>query len=191
MPESGQASPYEVFDALRRRLLSRPGDTSAVSLLGQAVSDVLDSGCPDADVQTVIADLEAARAAVKEGELNEKWELPLTSLLGLLNQNMHNRAVGVAALNPRSPTLRDKVLAAIDAGFVTPTAIGTETHSPTTIVSLVLADLVETRHIELAETNDDQYQRSFRRVPKPRPKFDPVAAEIPEYKRAGKPETLE
>jgi len=165
MLEFGQHSPYQTFAALHHRLLHRPADYGAVSLLGQAVSDVLDSGCPDEEVQKVIADLEAARATGKEGELNDaKWELPLTSLLGLLNQNMHNRAVGAAALNPKSPTLRDKVLAAIDAGVDTPSAIGAEVCSPTTIVSLVLGDLVDEGQIEPAEPIEDQYQRSYRRA---------------------------
>jgi hypothetical protein len=164
MLEFGQRPPYETFVALHQRLLHRPADYGAVSLLGQAVSDVLDSGCPDEDVQKVIADLEAARATVKEGELDDaNWELPLTSLLGLLNQNMHNRAVGAAALNPKSPTLRDKVLAAIDAGVDMPSAIGAEVCSPTTIVSLVLSDLVDEGQVEPAEPIEDEYQRRYRR----------------------------
>ena len=68
MLEFGQHSPYQTFAALHHRLLHRPADYGAVSLLGQAVSDVLDSGCPDEEVQKVIADLEAARATGKEGD---------------------------------------------------------------------------------------------------------------------------
>ena len=76
MLEFGQHSPYQTFAALHRRLLDRPLDFGAVSLLGQAVSDVLDSGCPDEDVQKVIADLEAARATAKLGELDAEWDFP-------------------------------------------------------------------------------------------------------------------
>ena len=188
MLEFGQHSPYQTFAGIHRRLLHRPLDVGAVSQLGQAVSDVLDSGCPDEDVQKVIADLEAARATVKAGELDSEWGLPLTTLLGLLNENMHNRAVGVAALNPKSPTLRDKVLAAIDAGVGTPSAIGAEVRSPTTIVSLVLSDLVDEGQIELAEPTEDEYQRSYRRVKVPVERARPVVAEPDEGKRAGGPE---
>lgn len=190
MLEYGQPSPYQTFAGLHPRLLNRPLDFSAVSLLGQAVSDVLDSGCPDEDVQKVIADLEAARATAKLGELDAEWGLPLTSLLGLLNQNMHNRAVGAAALNPKSPTLRDKVLAAIDAGVGTPSAIGPEVRSPTTIVSLVLSDLVDEGQIEPAEPIEDPYQRSYRRVQAADQgdKGEAVAAEEDEGKRDGEPE---
>jgi hypothetical protein len=188
MLEPGQHSPYQTFAGRYRRLLHRPLDFSAVSLLGQAVSDVLDSGCPDEDVQKVIADLEAARTNANAGELVAEWLLPLTSLLGLLNENMHNRAVGVAALNPKSPTLRDKVLAAIDAGVGTPSAIGAEVRSPTTIVSLVLSDLVDEGQIELAEPLEDEYQRSYRRVDVPVERSRPVVAERDEGKRAGGPE---
>jgi hypothetical protein len=187
MLEPGQHSPYQTFAGRYRRLLHRPLDFSAVSLLGQAVSDVLDSGCPDEDVQKVIADLEAARTNANAGELVAEWLLPLTSLLGLLNENMHNRAVGVAALNPKSPTLRDKVLAAIDAGVGTPSKIGAEVRSPTTIVSLVLGDLVDEGQIELAERKD-QYQSSFRRVEVPVERSRPVVAEPDEGKRSGGPE---
>ena len=188
MLEYGQPSPYQTFAGLHPRLLNRPLDFSAVSLLGQAVSDVLDSGCPDEDVQKVIADLEAARANAKAGELDADWTLPLTSLLGLLNQNMHNRAVGVAALNPQSPTLRDKVLAAIDAGVDKASAIAAEVRSPTTIVLLVLGDLIGEGHIELAEPIDDEYQRSYRRVYHRPAKSEAVVAEPDEGKRAGGPE---
>jgi len=188
MLEFGQHSPYQTFAALHPRLVHRPLDFGAVSLLGQAVSDVLDSGCPDDDVQKVVADLEAARASAKAGELDAEWGLPLTGLLGLLNQNLHNRAVGVAALNPKSPTLRDKVLAAIDAGVNTPSAIGAEVRSPTTIVSLVLRDLVDEGHIELAEPIEDPYQRSYRRVADQAAKSQAVVAEEDEGKRAGGPE---
>lgn len=188
MLEFGQHSPYQTFAGIHRRLLHRPLDVGAVSQLGQAVSDVLDSGCPDEDVQKVIADLEAARATVKAGELDSEWGLPLTTLLGLLNENMHNRAVGVAALNPKSPTLRDKVLAAIDAGVGTPSAIGAEVRSPTTIVSLVLSDLVDEGQIELAEPIEGEYQRSYRRVEVPVERSRPVVAEPDEGKRAGGPE---
>jgi hypothetical protein len=205
MLEFGQRPPYETFAALHHRLLDRPADYGAVSLLGQAVSDVLDSGCPDEDVQKVIADLEAARATATEGELNDaNWELPLTSLLGLLNQNMHNRAVGAAALNPQSPTLRDKVLAAIDAGVDTSSAIGAEVCSPTTIVSLVLSDLVDEGQVEPAEAIEDEYQRRYRRggaadhtTPvedaaeddeEKRAEDEAVAAEDEEEKRAEGPE---
>jgi hypothetical protein len=191
MLEFGQHRPYETFAAMHHRLLDRPADYGAVSLLGQAVSDVLDSGCPDEEVQKVIADLEAARATAKEGELNDaKWELPLTSLLGLLNQNMHNRAVGAAALNPKSPTLRDKVLAAMDAGVDTPSAIGAEVCSPTTIVSLVLSDLVDEGQVEPVEPKEDEYQRSYRRMEAADQgaKGEAVAAEDDEGMRAGGPE---
>jgi hypothetical protein len=191
MLEFGQHRPYETFAAMHHRLLNRPADYGAVSLLGQAVSDVLDSGCPDEEVQKVIADLEAARATAKEGELNDaKWELPLTSLLGLLNQNMHNRAVGAAALNPKSPTLRDKVLAAMDAGVDTPSAIGAEVCSPTTIVSLVLSDLVDEGQIEPVEPKEDEYQRSYRRMEAADQgaEGEAVAAEDDEGMRAGGPE---
>jgi hypothetical protein len=201
MPESGQASPheaYEVFAALRDRLLSRPGDTSAVSLLGQAVSDVLDRDCPDSEVHKVIADLEAARAAIEKNEpykegkkLCEKWYLPLTSLLGLLNQHLHNRMVGLAAFNDKSPTLRDRVLAAIDAGALTPNAIGPRVRSPKMIVLQVLTDLWDRCEVELVNKNDDPYESTYCRVRNPRPKSDPAAAIREEYERAGKPETLD
>jgi hypothetical protein len=191
MPESGQDSPYDVFAVLRERLLHRPADTSAVSLLGQAVSDVLDSRWPHDDVKKVIADLEAARSEANDGKLNHKWYLPLTSLLGLLNQHIHNEEVGLAAFDGTSMTLRDKVLAAIDAGFVTPKTIGPQARSFKTNVLQVLTDLLHNDDVELDEHNVDPYECSYCRVRKPPPSYGPVAAEIPEYRRAGRPETYD
>jgi DNA-binding MarR family transcriptional regulator len=164
MLEFGQLSPYEMFTAMRPRLLGRPADTSAVSLLGQAVSDVLDNGSPDSDVRQMIADLKVERSNAVVGEINNRWELPLTSLLGLLNQNMHNRRVLAAALNPSSKTLRGKVLAAIDAGVNTPTEIGAHVGSPTTVVSRVLRQLADEDLVEPAELAEDRRQRPYRRV---------------------------
>jgi len=73
MPEFGQVSPYEMFAAMRPRILHRQADISAVSLLGQAVSDVLDNNCPDAHVALMIADLEADRLNAAAGEINNRW----------------------------------------------------------------------------------------------------------------------
>jgi len=159
-----ELSPYELFAAVRPRLLNGSADISAVSHLGEAISDVLDNGCPDADVRLMIADLEAERANAEAGEINGQWSLPLTSLLGLLRQTMHNREVMAAALDPSSTTLRGKVLAAIDAGVTTPSAIGPHLHSPTTVVSQILLQLANEGLVEPAEPADDLQQRPYRRV---------------------------
>jgi ribosomal protein S25 len=164
MLEFGQVSPYEMFAAIRPQLLHRPADPSAVWLLGQHVSDVLDNGCPDSDVQLMISDLEAERANADNGEIDGQWKLPLTSLLGLLSQNRQNRDVLKAALDPSSETLRDKVLAAIDADISTPTEIGARLQSPTTVVSQVLRHLADKGVVEPAEPVEDQRERSYRRV---------------------------
>jgi hypothetical protein len=159
-----ELSPYELFAAVRPGLLNRSADISAVSHLGEAISDVLDNGCPDDDVRLMIADLEAERVNAEAGEINSQWSLPLTSLLGLLKQTMHNREVMAAALDPSSRTLRDKVLAAIDAGVTTPTAIGPHLRSPTTVISQILLQLANEGLVEPAEPADDLRQRPYRRV---------------------------
>ncbi len=164
MIEFGERSPYETFAAVSPRLLNRGADTNTVSLMGQAVSDALDHGCPDRDVQLIIADLEAARSNAAVGEINREWELPLSGLLGVLRQGAHNREVMVAALNPSSTTLRDKVLAAIDAGVNTPTDIGARVESPTTVISRVLRQLADEGRIEPGEPVEDRRQRPYRRV---------------------------
>jgi hypothetical protein len=162
MTNSRQLSPYEMFTAIRPRLLNRPADTGAVSLLGQVVCDVLDG--TESDVLQAIADLESARSSAAAATINERWELPLAGLLGLLRQNVHNRTVQAAANDPSSTTLRDKVLAAIEAGVDTPTAIGEHVHSPTTVVSRVLRQLADDGRVELAEGGEDKRRRPYRLV---------------------------
>jgi hypothetical protein len=164
MPEFGQVSPYEMFAAMRPRILHRQADISAVSLLGQAVSDVLDNNCPDAHVALMIADLEADRLNAAAGEINNRWELPLTSLLGLLRQTQHNREVLAATLNPSDETLREKVLTAIDAGVNTPTEIRTRVHSPANVVLQVLMELADEGAVEPTEPVEDRLERPYRRV---------------------------
>jgi hypothetical protein len=159
-----ELSPYELFAAVRPRLLNESADIGAVSHLGETISDVLDNGCPDAEVRLMIADLEAERANAEAGEINGQWSLPLTSLLGLLRQTMHNREVMAAALDPSSRTLRDRVLAAIDAGVATPSAIGAHLHSPSTVVSQILLQLANEGLVEPAEPVDDLQQRPYRRL---------------------------
>jgi hypothetical protein len=157
-------SSYELFAAVSPRLLNGSADTNAVSLLGKAVSDVLDNGCPDADVRLMIADLEAERANADAGEINSQWILPLTSLLGLLRQTIRNREAMAAALDPSSDALREQVLAAIDAGVSTPSAIGPHLRSPATVVSQILLQLANEGLVEPAEPADNLRQRPYRRV---------------------------
>jgi hypothetical protein len=164
MKDFRQMSPYELFAATRPRLLSRQADMGAVSLLGQAVADVLDETCPESDVLQMIDDLESARSDAAAEVINERWQLPLTSLVGLLRQNLHNRTVQAAAINPSSTTLRDKVLAAIGAGIDTPTAIGERVQSPTTVVSRVLRQLAREGRVEPAVQGEDRRRRPYRLV---------------------------
>lgn len=164
MLEFGQLSPYEMFASIRPRLLDRPADTSAVSLLGQAVSDVLDNGCPDSDVLQLIADLEADRSNAGVGEIDNRWKLPLTSLLGLLRQNVRNREDLAETLDPGNSALRAQVLTAIDAGVNTPAKIGAHLHSPSTVISLVLHQLADEDLVEPDEPVEDRRQRPYRRV---------------------------
>ena len=164
MIEFGERSPYQTFAAVSPHLLKRGADAHTVSLMGVAVSDALDHGCPDGDVQLIIADLEAARSNAVVGEINREWELPLSGLLGVLRQTVHNRDVLASTLNPSSTTLRDKVLAAIDAGINTPTDIGARLKSPTTVISRVLRQLADEGRVEPGEPVEDRRQRPYRRV---------------------------
>jgi hypothetical protein len=164
MNTSRQPSPYETLTAMRPRLLKRSADMGAVSLLGQAVSDVLDDDASESVLLDLIADLESARSSTTDETINERWNLPLTALLGLLRQRLHNRTVQAASFNPTSATLRDKVLAAIDAGVDTPTAIGEYVHSPTTVVSRVLRQLTDEGRVSRAEQGEDRRRRPYERV---------------------------
>jgi len=164
MPEFRQRSPYQMFRAMRPRLLGRPADISAVSLLGQAVSHVLDENCSDDDVRLMIADLEADSSNAAVGEINTLWELPLVSLLGLLRQNMKYREFLANTLNPSAEPLRAKVLNAIDAGVRTPTDIGVALESPTNVVLRVLRELADEGTVEPDEPAEDRRERPYRRV---------------------------
>ena len=164
MIEFGEATRYETFADMSPRLLSRGADPNTVSLMGQTISDALDNGCSDRDVQLIIADLEAARSNAAVEEIDPMWALPLAGLLGVLRQSSHNREVMAAALNPSSTTLRDKVLAAIDAGVSTPTDIGARVQSPTTVISRVLRQLADEGRVEPGEPVEDRRQRPYRRV---------------------------
>ena len=164
MTASARLSPYEMLAAMRPNLLKRPPDIGAVSLLGQAVSDVLDDDNSESVVLQLIADLESARANEGDAEIHKRWSLPLVALLGMLRQHLHNRTVQAAAMDPTSITLRDKVLAALDAGIDTPTAIGEYVHSPTTVVSRVLRQLAKQGRVERAEGGEDKRRRPYRRV---------------------------
>ena len=159
-----QPSPYETLTAARPRLLKRPADSGAVSLLGQAISDVIDDDTSESVLLRLIADLESERSSAIAATINERWELPLTALLGLLRQQLHNRTVHAASLDPASATLRDKVLAAIDAGVDTPTKIGEYVSSPTTVVSRVLRQLTNEGRVTRAEQGEDRRRRPYRRV---------------------------
>jgi hypothetical protein len=154
-----------MFSAVRPRLLSRPADVGAVSLLGQAVSDVLDDEQQSESVLLeLIADLESARSSAESKKGSSRWALPLAALLGVLRQHLHNRNAAAAAVNPGSETLRDKVLGALDADITTPTAIGEYVHSPTTVVSRVLRQLLLEGRVERAEGREDKRRRVYRRV---------------------------
>jgi len=159
-----QGSPYQMFKAMRPRLLGRPADISAVTLLGQAVSHVLDENCTDDDVRLMIADLEADSDNAAAGEINRRWELPLESLLGLLRQNMKYREFLAETLDPSAETLRAKVLTAIDAGVGKPTKIGALVESPTNVVLRVLRELADEGTVEPAEPAEDRRERPYRRV---------------------------
>jgi hypothetical protein len=164
MTASRSKSSYELLTAARPRLFGRPADIGAVSLLGQAVSDVLDDDKSDAIVLQLIADLESARSSAIAEVINEQWALPLTALLGLLRQHLHNSAVAAESLNPSSLTLRDKVLSALDAGIDTPVAIGEYVGSPTTVVSRVLRQLAQEGRVEQAGRIEDKRRRPYRRT---------------------------
>jgi len=164
MTVSQRLSPYQTLVGVRPRLLEGPANTGAISLLGQAVSDVLDDDSSDSVVLQLIADLESARSSALTAGSNKQWALPLTALLGLLRQHLHNRSVQSAAVDPTSVTLRDKVLAALDVGIDTPTAIAGYVESPTTVVSRVLRQLAEQGRVERAEGGEDKRRRPYRRV---------------------------
>jgi hypothetical protein len=159
-----EGSAYQMFKAARPRLLDRPADISAVSLLGQAVSHVLDENCTDEDVRLMIADLEADSSNAAAGAINTRWELPLESLLGLLRQNMMYREFLAETLDPSAETLRAKVLTAIDAGVKTPTDIGAHVESPTIVVLRVLRELADEGTVEPAELEEGRRERPYRRV---------------------------
>ena len=99
-------SAYDTLVAVAPRLFSREADPRAVSLLGQAIADVLDGDGADAVVRRMVADLESARAEAIAEEINAQWALPLAALLGLLRQHLHNRRVAASAVNPASATLK-------------------------------------------------------------------------------------
>jgi hypothetical protein len=164
MTVSPRLSPYEMLVAVRPQLLEGPANTDAISLLGQAVSDVLDDDSSESVVLQLVADLESARSSAMTADINRRWALPLTALLGLLRQHLHNRSVQSAAIDPASVTLRDKVLAALDVGIDTPTAIGEYVQSPTTVVSRVLRQLAEQGRVQRAEAGEDKRRRPYRRA---------------------------
>ena len=164
MTDSRRLSPYEMLVAVRPQLLEGPANPGAISLLGQAVSDVLDDDGSESVVLQLVADLESARSSAMSADINKRWALPLTALLGLLRQHLHNRSVQSAAVDPTSVTLRDKVLAALDVGIDTPTAIAGYVESPTTVVSRVLRQLAEQGRVEPAEGGEDKRRRPYRRV---------------------------
>ncbi|WP_285029647.1 hypothetical protein [Mycolicibacterium sp. lyk4-40-TYG-92] len=157
-------SPYQMLTAVRPRLLNRPADIGGVALLGQAISDVLDTDQPEPVILQLIADLESERSNAESDEIKGHWALPLAALLGVVRQHLHNRTVAAAALNPGSETLRDKVLGALDAGVANPTAIGEFVNSPTTVVSRVLRQLLAEGLVERAEGVGDKRQRLYRRL---------------------------
>lgn len=166
--ETASKTPYEVLADVGPRLLKRDADAHSVTLLGQTVSDVLDGAnrAGDATVLlTVIADLESARSNALVEVINREWALPLAALLGVLRQHLHNRRAEAAAMNPASATLRDKILAAVDAGIETPTAIGNYVGSPPTVVSRVLRRLVEDGRLQrVALEHEDKRVRRYRRT---------------------------
>ena len=164
MTVSPRLSPYEMLVAVRPRLLEGPANAGAISLLGQAVSDVLDDDSSESVVLQLVADLESARSSAMTADINRRWALPLTALLGLLRQHLHNRSVQSAAIDPTSVTLRDKVLAALDVGIDTPTAIGEYVQSPTTVVSRVLRQLAKQGRVVPAEAGEDKRRRPYRRA---------------------------
>jgi hypothetical protein len=182
MSTSASSSSFEMFNVVQPRLLSRPADIGAVSLLGQAVSDVLDDETSESVLLEMIANLESARASAESKKGNARWALPLAALLGVLRQRVHNRNAAAAALNPGSETLRDKVLGALDADINTPTAIGEYVHSPTTVVSRVLRQLLDEGRVERAAGGEDKRRRVYRRV-LDAPDFD----EQPEFQAADLP----
>ncbi len=164
MIEFGERSPYERFAAVSPLLLNQGADTTTVPLLGQAISDALDRGCTDDDVRRIIGALETARINAAAGEIDSGWELPLSGLLGVLTRNESNRRDFADTLDPSNETLRNKVLASIDAGSETPAEIGARVQSPTTVISRALRQLADEGRVEPAEPVGDGGQRRYQRV---------------------------
>lgn len=163
----GSTSSYATLVAVSPRLFKRPADPRAVALLGQAVSDVLDHDGSDTCVRRMVADLESARSSALTDEINAQWAPPLTALLGLLRQHLHNRRVAANSVDPASVTLRDKIIAALEAGIATPTAIAHHVQSPATVVSRVLRQLVAEGRAAKDQGASDRRQRRYRLLTEP------------------------
>lgn len=160
-------TPYDVLTDVSPRLLRRGPDSQTVSQLGQSVSDVLHGVQLSGDESVllrVVADLESARSSALANRVNREWALPLTALLGVLRQYLHDRMVDATSVNPASHTLRDRVIAALRAGVDTPTAIGNFVNSPPTVVSRVLRQLVDEERIErmVPGVGEDKRIRRYR-----------------------------
>ena len=158
----GASSSYATLVAVTPRLFERAADPRAVALLGQAVSDVLDNDRSVAIVRQMVADLESAHSSALAEEINAQWAPPLTALLGLLRQHLHNQRVAASSANPTSVTLRDKIIAALEAGVDTPSAIGQYIQSPATVVSRVLRQLAAEGRVTKDPDDSDRRQRRYR-----------------------------
>jgi DNA-binding MarR family transcriptional regulator len=157
-------SAYDTLTAVTPRLLSRDADPRAVSLLGQAVSDVLDRDGTDTVIRRMVADLESAHADALADEINAQWALPLATVLGLLRQHLHNRRVAANSANPTSITLRDRIVAALEAGVDTPTTISRHINSPVTVVSRILRRLAAEGTVTRQGSDSDKRIRRYRLV---------------------------
>ncbi|WP_020110659.1 hypothetical protein [Rhodococcus sp. 114MFTsu3.1] len=180
----GQPSAYDLLVESAPQFVQGRADDRTVSLLGQAVADVLTSAPTDRQLQELVETFEQVRSTISSDSGGE-WNASIVGFLGLLRQHLRNRHDRSETANPTSATLRAKVLTALEAGFSNPTAISGFVDSPVTVVSRTLRKLVDEGRVERRanEGANDGRVRNYDVVSQPAhtltgPMGDPDEAEL-------------
>ncbi|MGA9871759.1 MAG: hypothetical protein WBQ44_11540 [Rhodococcus sp. (in: high G+C Gram-positive bacteria)] len=166
---AGRPSAYDLLLTSAPELVKGEPTDRSMSLLGQAVADVLTSEPTDEQLQELVETFETVRSAIDVKD--DGWRSSVVAFLGLLRQHLHNRRAKVDVLDSASTSLRDKILTALEAGVDSPTAIASFVDSPPTVVSRVLRKLVAEGSVMRAEPglSEDRRVRKFALVPRRAP----------------------
>jgi hypothetical protein len=162
-----ERSAFDMFVSAAPRLLGRRADEATASQLGQALSYVLDNSHGESDLYSLIAELEAARSDALGRDDGSQWSLPLSALLGVLRQRLHNLMVLAETSDSTSDSLRDRVILTLRSGMDSPSAIAKKIGSPPTVISRVLRQLAAENLVEQLprKPGDDKRVRRYVLVP--------------------------